>query len=164
MFKTHEKSRFEVLSGNVMDKEERIVVQIADEMLYTNVGGMACFLCETVSPEDYNQTTAEGRAAEAEKKLADEIDAHKIEMEEAQETLEVLQNQLAESQDCREGLRRSVEKLQAKNMELYKALAECRRIFGDLPPEIEELFTIPKGEMENVHTGTVQKYHKAFIR
>ena len=61
MLKTHEKSRFEVLNGTNVRDTKRIVVQIGEEKLYTNPAGMACFLCETVDPEDYNRATAQNR-------------------------------------------------------------------------------------------------------
>lgn len=142
MLKTHEKSRFEVMNGKDMKGSGRIVIQVAEEKLYTNASGMACFLCETVKPEDYNRTTAEGRAAEAE--LAAETEAHKIEMEEAQAKIDALEELLEEARDAREGMRNAVAAVREENRELYKAIVECRHIFGELPPEIETL--IAKGE------------------
>ena len=47
MLKTHEKSRFEVMNGNQIVKTSRIVVQIAEEKLYTN-----CLLYTSPSPRD----------------------------------------------------------------------------------------------------------------
>lgn len=144
MLKTHEKSRFEVLNGTNVRDTKRIVVQIGEEKLYTNPAGMACFLCETVDPEDYNRTTAEGRAAEAEKSLREEIEAHKIETEEAQAKIDALKELLEEARDAREGMKNAAAAVREENKTLYKALVECRRIFGELPPEIETL--IAKGE------------------
>lgn len=144
MFKTHEKSRFEVMNGTQIGNAKRIVIQIAEEKLYTNGCGMACFLCETVDPKEYDRTTAEGHAAAAEKELADEIEAHKIEMEEAQAKIDALEELLTEAQDAREGMRNAAAAVREENQTLYKALVECRRIFGELPPEIETL--IAKGE------------------
>lgn len=144
MLKTHEKSRFEVLNGNDVRDTKRIVVQIGEEKLYTNPVGMACFLCETVDPEDYNRTTAEGRAAEAEKSLREEIEAHKIEMEEAEAKIAALEELLEEAKDAREEMRKGAAEVQKENGALYEALVECRRIFGELPKEIEDL--IAKGE------------------
>lgn len=106
MLKTHEKSRFEVMNGKAIKESGRIVIQVAEEKLYTNASGMACFLCETVDPEDYNRTTAEGRAAEAEKSLQEEIEAHKIEMEEAEAKIAALEELLAEAKDAREEMRK----------------------------------------------------------
>lgn len=144
MLKTHEKSRFEVMSGKSMKESERIIIQVAEEKLYTNPSGMACFLCETVKPEDYNRTTAEGRATAAEAELTAETEAHKIEMEEAQAKIAALEELLEEARDAREGMRNAVAAVREENGELYKAIVECRRIFGELPPEIETL--IAKGE------------------
>lgn len=144
MFKTHEKSRFEVMNETQIENAKRIVIQIAEEKLYTNGRGMACFLCETVDPKEYDRTTAEGRAAAAEKELVDEIEANKIEMEEAQAKIDALEELLAEAKDAREGMRNAAAAVREENQTLYKALVECRRIFGELPPEIETL--IAKGE------------------
>lgn len=144
MFKTHEKSRFEVMNGTQIENAKRIVIQIAEEKLYTNGRGMARFLCETVDPKEYDRTTAEGRAAAAEKELVDEIEANKIEMEEAQAKIDALEELLAEAKDAREGMRNAAAAVREENQTLYKALVECRRIFGELPPEIETL--IAKGE------------------
>lgn len=144
MLKTHEKSRFEVLNGTDVRNTKRIVVQIGEEKLYTNPAGMACFLCETVDPEDYDRTTAEGRAEEAEKSLQEEIEANKIEMEEAEAKIAALEELLAEEKDTREGMRKAQEKALNENQKLYSAIVECRRVFGELPKEIEDL--IAKGE------------------
>ena len=144
MFKTPEKSRFEVMNGTQIENAKRIVIQIAEEKLYTNGRGMACFLCETVDPKKYDRTTAEGRAAAAEKELVDEIEANKIEMEEAQAKIDALEELLAEAKDAREGMRNAAAAVREENQTLYKALVECRRIFGESPPEIETL--IAKGE------------------
>lgn len=101
-------------------------------------------LRNTVDPKEYERTTAEGRAAAAEKELADEIEAHKIEMEEAQAKIDAMEELMAEAQDAREGMRNAAAAVREENQTLYKALVECRRIFGELPPEIETL--IAKGE------------------
>lgn len=115
MLKTHEKSRFEVLSGTNVRDTKRIVVQIGEEKLYTNPAGMACFLCETVDPEDYNRTTAEGRAAEAEKSLQEEIEAHKIETEEAQAKIDALEELLEKARDTREGMKNAAAAVREEN-------------------------------------------------
>lgn len=140
MLKTHEKSRFEVLNGNDVRNTSRIVVQIGDEKLYTNGTGMACFLCETVAPEDYDRTTAEGRAAEAEKCLRDEIEAHRLEMEGAEAKIAALEELLAQTRDERDKAREDARRSEEENAAFYGALVECERIFGSLPPEIERLY------------------------
>ena len=155
MLKTHEKSRFEVLNGTNVRDTKRIVVQIGEEKLYTNPAGMACFLCETVDPEDYNRATAEGRAAEAEKSLQEEIEARKIEMEEAEAKIAALEELLAEAKDAREDMRKGAAEAQKENRALYEALAECRRIFGELPPEIERLLNNEEGEKGNGYTCAI---------
>ena len=155
MLKTHEKSRFEVLNGEHVRDTKRIVVQIGEEKLYTNPAGMACFLCETVDPEDYNRATAEGRAAEAEKSLQEEIEAHKIEMEEAEAKIEALEELLEQARDAGGNYRRKLDEAAQENAELRKALIECRRIFGELPPEIERLLNNEEGEKDNGYTCTI---------
>ena len=69
MFKTHEKSRFETMSDPQLDETKRIVLQISDRPVYVNTYGRNMFLTETVAAKDYERTTAEGRAAAAEKEL-----------------------------------------------------------------------------------------------
>ena len=102
------------------------------------------YLVETVDPEDYDRKTAEGRAAEAEKSLQEEIEANKIETEEAEAKIAALEELLAEAKDAREGMRKARERTLNENQKLYSAIVECRRIFGELPKEIEDL--IAKGE------------------
>ena len=139
MIKTHEKSRFETMSERKIKDQERIVIQISDEKQYTNNCGDMWFLCETVDPKDYDRTTAEGRAAAAENELEAEIEAHKLEMAEAEEKIKNLEELLDEAQAAREQLRNANVTVHKENTVLYNALCECRRIFGELPKEIEEL-------------------------
>lgn len=140
MLKTHEKSRFEVLNGRDIKNTSRIVVQIGEEKLYTNNSGMACFLCETVERKDYDRTTAEGRAEEAEKCLQDEIEAHRLEMEDAEAKIAALEELLALTRDERDKAREDARRSEEENAAFYGALVECKRIFGSLPPEIERLY------------------------
>ncbi len=143
MLKTHEKSRIRVVAGTLKaDKLSGVVLQIEATGIRNGDGNI--YLVETVDPKEYERTTAEGRAAAAEKELADEIEAHKIEMEEAQAKIDAMEELLAEAQDAREGMRNAAAAVREENQTLYKALVECRRIFGELPPEIETL--IAKGE------------------
>ena len=124
------------------DELSSVVLQIEATGIRNGDGNI--YLVETVDPKEYERTTAEGRAAAAEKELADEIEAHKIEMEEAQAKIDAMEELLAEAQDAREGMRNAAAAVREENQTLYKALVECRRIFGELPPEIETL--IAKGE------------------
>lgn len=143
MLKTHEKSRIRVVAGTLKaDELSGVVLQIEATGIRNGDGNI--YLVETVDPKEYERTTAEGRAAAAEKELADEIEAHKIEMEEAQAKIDAMEELLAEAQDAREGMRNAAAAVREENQTLYKALVECRRIFGELPPEIETL--IAKGE------------------
>lgn len=138
MLKTHEKSRIYPVRGSYAAEEiKEVVLQMEPTQLQSN--GNYVYLVETVSQEEYNRTTAEGRAAAAEAELAAEIEAHKIEMDEAQAKIAALEELLAEAQDVREQLRNANRTVHEENTVLYNALCECRRIFGDLPPEIDNL-------------------------
>lgn len=143
MLKTHEKSRIRAVAGTLkVNGLYGVVLQIEATGIRNGDGNI--YLVETVDPKEYDRTTAEGRAAAAEKELDDEIEAHKIEMEEAQAKIDALEELLTEAKDAREGMRNAAAAVREENQTLYKALVECRRIFGELPPEIETL--IAKGE------------------
>lgn len=139
MFKTHERSRFEVMNGQQIRDPGRIIVQIAEEKLYTNMQRMACFLCETVSKADFDLSTLEAKLAEVEKQLEDEAEAYRVEVQETEAKVEALEELLAEASDDRERMIVTLGEVREENMKVYNALTECRRIFGELPPEIEEL-------------------------
>lgn len=138
MLKTHEKSRLRVVVGTAhISSGSDIILQI--EQTPERSGNGIVYLVESVSEAEYNRTTAEGRAAAAEAELAAEIEAHKMEMDEAQAKIDALEELLAETQDAREQLRNVNRTVHEENTVLYNALCECRRIFGDLPPEIDNL-------------------------
>lgn len=139
MFKTHERSRFEVMNGQQIRDSERIIVQIAEEKLYTNMQGVACFLCETVSKANFDLSTLEVKLAATEKQLKDEAEAHRAELEEAEAKVEALEELLAEASDDRERMKITIGEVREENMEFFNALTECRRIFGELMSEIEGL-------------------------
>ena len=68
MVKTHEKSRiYAVVGTDNVKNPEKVVLQM--EATGQISGGYLIYLVETVSVEDYDRTTAEGRAAAAEKEL-----------------------------------------------------------------------------------------------
>lgn len=143
MLKTHEKSRIRPVRGtNAVNNIKEIIIQL--ETTERTSDGNMVYLVETVDPEDYDRKTAEGRAAEAEKSLQEEIEANKIETEEAEAKIAALEELLAEAKDAREGMRKARERTLNENQKLYSAIVECRRIFGELPKEIEDL--IAKGE------------------
>lgn len=143
MLKTHEKSRIRPVRGtNAVNNIKEIIIQL-ETAERTNDGNIV-YLVETVDPEDCDRKTAEGRAAEAEKSLQEEIEANKIETEEAEAKIAALEELLAEAKDAREGMRKARERTLNENQKLYSAIVECRRIFGELPKEIEDL--IAKGE------------------
>ena len=138
MLKTHEKSRIYPVKGTAHAKGITEVVLQMEQAPLTSANEIV-YLVETVSETEYNRTTAEGRAAAAEAELAAEIEAHKIEMDEAQAKIAALEELLDEAQDAREQLRNANRTVHEENTVLYNALCECRRIFGDLPPEIDNL-------------------------
>lgn len=138
MLKTHEKSRLRAVVGTAhISSGSDIILQI--EQTPERSGNGIVYLVESISEAEYNRTTAEGRAAAAEAELAAEIEAHKMEMDEAQAKIDALEELLAEAQDAREQLRNANRTVHEENTVLYNALCECRRIFGDLPPEIDNL-------------------------
>ena len=132
MVKTHEKSRIYAVVGTDNVKNiEKVVLQM--EATGQISGGYLIYLVETVAAEDYDRTTAEGRAAAAEKELKEYKEAF----------FETTDNLNAEKEAPQE------------NAELRKALIECRRIFGELPPEIERLLNNEEGEKDNGYTCTI---------
>lgn len=139
MLRTHEKSYFRLVSGEDLRKTETII-QIAEEKQYENGKGYAVFLCEVVKPEEYERTTAEGRAEAAETSLQEEIEAHKIEMEEAEAKIEALEELLEQARDKERERQQKEESQNEEINKLYGALYECEKIFGSLPPEIERLY------------------------
>ena len=138
MLKTHEKSRIYPVRGSFAAEEITDIVLQMEATGFLSEGNYV-YLVETVSKEEYDRTTAEGRAAEAEAELAAEIEAHKTEMDEAQAKIDALEELLAEAQDKNERLRNANRTAHGENTVLYNALCECQRIFGDLPPEIDNL-------------------------
>lgn len=138
MLKTHEKSRIYPVRGSFAAEEITDIVLQMEATGFLSEGNYV-YLVETVSKEEYDRTTAEGRAAEAEAELAAEIEAHKMEMDEAQAKIDALEELLAEAQDKNERLRNANRTAHGENTVLYNALCECQRIFGDLPPEIDNL-------------------------
>ena len=68
MKKTHEKSRIYTVAGTAkLKNHEKVVLQI--EATGQRNGDGFIYLVESVAAEDYDRTTAEGRAAAAEKEL-----------------------------------------------------------------------------------------------
>ena len=75
--------------------------------------------------------------------------------EEAEAKIAALEELLAEAKDAREEMRKGAAEAQKENRALYEALAECRRIFGELPPEIERLLNNEEGEKGNGYTCAI---------
>lgn len=137
MLKTHEKSRIYQVRGSYAAEEiKEVVLQMEPTQLQSN--GNYVYLVETVSQEEYNRTTAEGRAAAAEEELAAEIEAHEIEMNEAQAKIDALEELLAQTRTEKAEIRDNWAKTSEDLRTLHRALHECKRVFNGLPAEIEE--------------------------
>ena len=154
MKKTHEKSRIYAVVGTDNVKNiEKVVLQM--EATGQTSGGYLIYLVETVAAEDYDRTTAEGRATAAEK----ELEEYKKEFFETTDNLnaekEALEELLEQARDAGGNYRRKLNEAAQESAELRKALTECRRIFGELPPEIERLLNNEEGEKDNGYTCTI---------
>ena len=162
MKKTHEKSRIYTVAGTAKLKNpEKVVLQI--EATGQRNGDGFIYLVESVAAEDYDRTTAEGRAAAAEK----ELEEYKKEFFETTDNLnaekEALEELLEQARDARGNYRRKLDEAAQENAELRKALTECRRIFGELPPEIERLLNNEEGEKRQwLHLHNLEKLQKGF--
>lgn len=154
MVKTHEKSRIYAVAGTDNVKNiGKVVLQI--EATGQRNGDGFIYLVESVAVEDYDRTTAEGWAAAAEK----ELEEYKKEFFETTDNLnaekEALEELLEQTRDAGRDYRRKLDEATQENAELYKALAECRRIFGELPPEIERLLNNEEGEKDHGYAYTI---------
>lgn len=154
MKKTHEKSSIYAVTGTDSVKNIKKTVLQMEAIGHTS-GGMLVYLVETVAAEDYDRTTAEGRAAAAEK----ELEEYKKEFFETTDNLnaekEALEELLEQARDAGSNYRRKLDEAAQENAELRRALIECRRIFGELPPEIERLLNNEEGEKDNGYTCTI---------
>lgn len=154
MKKTHEKSRiYAVVGTDNVKNMKNVVLQM--EATGQISGGYLIYLVETVTAEDYDRTTAEGRAAAAEK----ELEEYKKVFFETTDNLnaekEALEELLTQARDAGRNYRKKLDVAMEEYTELYKALTECRRIFGELPPEIEKLLNSEEGEKDHGYTCTV---------
>lgn len=118
-------------------------------------GGYLIYLVETVAAEDYDRTTAEGRATAAEKELKEYKEAFSKTTDNLNAEKEALEELLEQERDAGRNYRRRLDEAAQENAELYKALAECRRIFVELPPEIERLLNDKEGEKDHGYTCTI---------
>ena len=137
MLKTHEKSRIYPVKGTAHAKGITEVVLQMEQAPLTSANEIV-YLVETVSETEYNRTTAEGRAAAAEEELAAEIEAHEIEMNEAQAKIDALEELLAQTRTEKTEIRDNWAKTSEDLRTLHRALIECKRVFNGLPAEIEE--------------------------
>ncbi len=154
MVKTHEKSRIYAVAGTDNVKNiGKVVLQM--EATGQISGGYLIYLVETVSAEDYDRTTAEGRAATAEKELKEYKEAFFETTDNLNAEKEALEELLEQTRDAGRDYRRKLDEATQENAELYKALAECRRIFGELPPEIERLLNNEEGEKDHGYACTI---------
>ena len=154
MVKTHEKSRIYAVAGTDNVKNtEKVVLQIEATGQISN--GYFIYLVETVAAEDYDRTTAEGRATAAEKELKEYKEAFSETTDNLNAEKEALEELLEQERDAGRDYRRKLDEAAQENAELHKALAECRRIFGELPPEIERLLNDEEGEKDHGYTCTI---------
>ena len=150
MVKTHEKSRIYAVVGTDNVKNiGKVVLQM--EATGQTSGGYLIYLVETVATEDYDRTTAEA--------VEKELEEYKKELFETTDNLnaekEALEELLEQARDAGGNYRRKLDEAAQENAELRKALTECRRIFGELPPEIERLLNNEEGEKNNGYTCTI---------
>lgn len=138
MVKTHEKSKIYpvVGTGNTSNIKD-VVLQM--ELTGQKSANYFVYLVETVSREEYDRTTAEGRAEAAEKRLQEETETHRAETEELKEQITALKDGLRESLLVREELKTTQNIIVKEYEKIRDALVECHRIYGELPPEIEAL-------------------------
>lgn len=154
MVRTHEKSRIYAVVGTLNAKNfDKVVLQI--EATGQKNGDGFIYLVETVSAEDYDRTTAEGRAAAAEKELEEYKKAFLEKTDNLNAKKEALEEMLTLTRDANDNYRKKLNEAKQENAELYKALTECRRIFGELPPEIERLLNGEEGEKDHGYTCTI---------
>lgn len=154
MKKTHEKSSIYAVTGTDSVKNIKKTVLQMEATGYTS-GGMFVYLVETVAAEDYDRTTAEGRAAAAEKELKEYKEAFFETTDNLNAEKEALEELLEQERDAGRNCRRKLNEAAQEYAELRKALIECRRIFGELPPEIEKLLNDEEGEKDHGYTCTI---------
>ena len=146
MKKTHEKSRIYTVTGTAKLKNpEKVVLQI-EATGQRNTDGFI-YLVESVD--------AEGRAAAAEKELKEYKEAFFETTDNLNAEKEALKELLEQERDAGRNYRRKLDEAAQEYAELYKALIECRRIFGELPPEIERLLNNEEGEKDHGYTCTI---------
>lgn len=154
MKKTHEKSCIYTVTGTAKLKNpEKVVLQIEATGQRNNDGFI--YLVESVAAEDYDRTAAEGRAAAAEKELKEYKEAFFETTDNLNAEKEALEELLEQERDTGRNYRKKLNEAAQEYAELRKALIECRRIFGELPPEIERLLNNEEGEKDHGYTCTI---------
>lgn len=154
MKKTHEKSRIYTVAGTAKLKNpKKVVLQIEATGQRNNDGFI--YLVESVAAEDYDRTAAEGRAAAAEKELKEYKEAFFETTDNLNAEKEALEELLEQERDTGRNYRKKLNEAAQEYAELRKALIECRRIFGELPPEIERLLNNEEGEKDHGYTCTI---------
>lgn len=154
MKKTHEKSCIYTVVGTAKLKNpEKVVLQI--EATGQRNGDGFIYLVESVAAEDYDRTTAEGRAAAVEKELKEYKEAFFETTDNLNAKKEALEELLEQERDVGRNYRRKLDEAAREYAELRKTLIECRRIFGELPPEIERLLNNEEGEKDHGYTCTI---------
>lgn len=143
MYKIHEKSSFEYCRADCLDTlqvQGRVILQI-EQCERIDEGLKQMVIVETVCQTDYEKTTTETQIYEAYERA-----------EEAQARSEAFEEMLEQQRDWTRKKEVEIIRIGEENQKLYEALVECRRIFGTLPTEIEQLLG---GDLNNVYAGTV---------
>lgn len=143
MVKTHEKSRLYATVGT------RAVGNIGDVIVQIEATGVKngdgfIYLVETVKKEEYDRTTAESRAERAEQKAKEYRDALLETSDNLNAEKAAAEELLAQETDRRKQAEAKLRETEYEYIKIRAALKECRRIFGELPEEIEKL--IEEGE------------------
>ena len=126
MVKTHEKSRIYAVVGTDNVKNiEKVVLQM--EATGQISGGYLIYLVETVAAEDYDRTTAEGRAAAAEKELKEYKEAFFETTDNLNAEKEALEELLEQARDAGGNYRRKLNEAAQENAELRKVTEQRRR-------------------------------------
>lgn len=162
MVKTHEKSRIYAVVGTDNVKNiEKVVLQM--EATGQISGGYLIYLVETVAAEDYDRTTAEGRAAAAEKELKEYKEAFFETTDNLNAEKEALEELLEQARDAGGNYRRKLNEAAQENAELrkapYRVPQDLRRITAGNRKITEQR---RRRKRQWLHLHNLEKSQKAF--
>lgn len=134
MKKTHEKSCIYTVAGTAKLKNpEKVVLQI--EATGQRNGDGFIYLVESVAAEDYDRTTAEGRAAAAEKELKEYKEAFFETTDNLNAEKEALEELLEQERDVGRNYRREIKRMGAGRL---KAIEHIRPVEEKAAAEFED--------------------------